>query len=182
MTYNRNRIWSGAFSSLFFFRYRSWITWRIYHSFCPCIKIYVTMHLTCQVTNTSPIKPRDDRDDVRKWASALARAGIEGVWGWVYKLSGETMEIVRKSEHWEQRSGCKAQESKRIFLCSLHKAISTPELLSWLMKRRTLGNPETKCLLIGFREEQSKASLIGAFMLARGVSRRRNVQISNLWL
>ena len=38
-------------------------------------------------------------------------------------------------------------------------------------------NPETKCLLIDFREEQSKASLIGAFMLARAVSRRRKVQI-----
>ena len=36
-----------------------------------------------------------------------------------------------------------------------------------------MGNPETKCLLIGFREEQSKASLIGAFMLEQGVSRRR---------
>ena len=28
-----------------------------------------------------------------------------------------------------------------------------------------LGNPETKCFHIGFREEQSKASLIGTFML-----------------
>ena len=33
-------------------------------------------------------------------------------------------------------------------------------------------------LLVGFREEQSKASLIGAFMLPRGVSRRRKVQIA----
>ena len=31
-------------------------------------------------------------------------------------------------------------------------AISTPELFSWLRERRTLGNPETNCLLIGFRE------------------------------
>ena len=37
------------------------------------------------------------------------------------------------------------------------------------------GNPETNCLLIGFREEQSKVSLISAFMLARGVTRRRKV-------
>ena len=43
--------------------------------------------------------------------------------------------------------------------------------LSGLRERRALGNPETKCLLIGFREEKSNASLIGAFMLARGVSR-----------
>ena len=61
-------------------------------------------------------------------------------------------------------------------------AISTPELFFWRRERRALGNPETKCLLIGFREEQSKASLIGAFMLARGVSRRRKVQIANSWL
>ena len=61
-------------------------------------------------------------------------------------------------------------------------SISTPELFSWPRERRALGNPETKCLLIGFREEQSKASLIGAFMLARGVSRRSKVQITNLWL
>ena len=39
-----------------------------------------------------------------------------------------------------------------------------------------------KCLIFGFREEQSKASLIGAFMLARGVSRRRKAQIANFWL
>ena len=45
-----------------------------------------------------------------------------------------------------------------------------------------MGNPETNCLLIGFREEQSTASLIGAFMLARGVSRRRKVQIADFWL
>ena len=60
--------------------------------------------------------------------------------------------------------------------------ISTPGLFSWLREIRALGNPETKCLLIGFREEQSKASLIGAFMLARGVSRRRKVQIASFWL
>ena len=45
-----------------------------------------------------------------------------------------------------------------------------------------MGNPETKCPLIGFREEQPKASLIGAFMLARELSRRRKVQIANFWL
>ena len=61
-------------------------------------------------------------------------------------------------------------------------SISTPELFSSPWERRALGNPETKCLLIGFREEQSKASLIGAFMLARGVSRRRKAQIANFWL
>ena len=44
---------------------------------------------------------------------------------------------------------------------------------------KSSGNPETRCLLIGFREEQSKAPLIGAFMLAGGVSRRRKVQIAN---
>ena len=49
-------------------------------------------------------------------------------------------------------------------------------------ERRALGNPETKCLLIGFREEQSKASLICALVLARGVSRRSKVQIANFWL
>ena len=47
------------------------------------------------------------------------------------------------------------------------------------LEERALGNPKTKCLLIGFHEEQSKASLIGAFMVARGVSRRRTVQIAN---
>ena len=47
-----------------------------------------------------------------------------------------------------------------------HRAepISTPELFSRLRERRALGNPETKCLLTGFREEQSKSSLIGAFI------------------
>ena len=38
-------------------------------------------------------------------------------------------------------------------------------------KRRAQGNPETKSLLDGFHEEQSKASLIGDFMLPRGVRR-----------
>ena len=47
---------------------------------------------------------------------------------------------------------------------------------------KSSGDPEIKCLLIGLREEQSKASVIGAFMLARGVSRRRKVQIANFWL
>ena len=36
----------------------------------------------------------------------------------------------------------------------------------------------TNCLLIGFREEQSKASVISAYMLAREVSKRRKVQIA----
>ena len=62
------------------------------------------------------------------------------------------------------------------------RSISTPELFSWLRERRALGNPETKCLPIGFREEQWTASLIGAFVLARGVSRRCKVQIGNCWL
>ena len=61
-------------------------------------------------------------------------------------------------------------------------SISTPELFSWLRERRALGNPETNCLLIGFCEEKSKPSLIGAFMLARGVSRRYKVRIANFWL
>ena len=61
--------------------------------------------------------------------------------------------------------------------CTWTDAISTPELFSWMRERRALGNPETKCLLIGFRKEQSNASLIGVFMLARGVSRRRKVQV-----
>ena len=47
------------------------------------------------------------------------------------------------------------------------------------LERRALGNPETKCLLIGFHEDQSKASLIGAFMLARGVSKRHKFQIND---
>ena len=59
---------------------------------------------------------------------------------------------------------------------------STPELFSPSVKRRALGNPETKCLLIGFREEQSKAARIGAFMLVRGVRGRRKVQIANFLL
>ena len=49
----------------------------------------------------------------------------------------------------------------------MNLSISTPELFFRLRERRALGIPEIKCLLIGFREEQSKASLIGAFMLAR---------------
>ena len=36
-------------------------------------------------------------------------------------------------------------------------SISTPKLFSWLRERRALGNPE---ILIGFREKESKASLI----------------------
>ena len=60
----------------------------------------------------------------------------------------------------------------------ISNAISTPELFSWLRERRALGNPETKCLLIGFPEEQLKASLIECAMLAREVSRRRTVQIA----
>ena len=47
-----------------------------------------------------------------------------------------------------------------------------------LLLARALGNPETKCFHIGVREEQSKASLIGAFMLALGVSRPHEVQIA----
>ena len=57
-----------------------------------------------------------------------------------------------------------------------------PGALLMTEEEKSSGDPETKCLLIGFREEQSKASLIGAFMLARGVSRRRKVQIANFWL
>ena len=38
-----------------------------------------------------------------------------------------------------------------------------------------MGNTITKYVLIGFHEEQSIASPIGAFMLARGVSKRRKV-------
>ena len=43
-----------------------------------------------------------------------------------------------------------------------------------------MGNTITKYVLIGFHEEQSIASPIGAFMLARGVSRRRKVPNSQL--
>ena len=43
-------------------------------------------------------------------------------------------------------------------------------------------NLHPRALLIGYREEQSKACLIGAFMLAREVSRSRNVQIASAWL
>ena len=45
---------------------------------------------------------------------------------------------------------------------------------------KSSGNPETGCHLTGFCEEQSKASLIGAFMLGRGVRRHHKVQIVNL--
>lgn len=60
--------------------------------------------------------------------------------------------------------------------------ISTPELFPFAHdwgKEELWGTVTQKqCLLIGFREEW-KASLIGAFMLARGVSRRRTVQIAS---
>ena len=59
---------------------------------------------------------------------------------------------------------------------------STPELFCWLRERRALGNPETKCLSIGFRGEQWTMSLIGAFVLARWVSRCRKIQIGNFLL
>ena len=49
----------------------------------------------------------------------------------------------------------------------MNLSITTPKLFFRLRERRALRNPEIKCLLIGFRVEQSKASLIGAFMLAR---------------
>ena len=49
-------------------------------------------------------------------------------------------------------------------------------LLSPSVERRALGNPETKCLLIGFHEEQSKR---GVFMLERRVSRHRKVETPN---
>ena len=65
---------------------------------------------------------------------------------------------------------------------SVSHSISTPELFSCLKERKALGNPQTKCLLIGLREEQSKASLIGVFLLTRGVNRRRKVQMANFWL
>ena len=54
---------------------------------------------------------------------------------------------------------------------------SRPQTLLLIEGEKSSGEP-----FIGFREEQSNASLIGAFMLARGVSRRRKVQIANFWL
>ena len=42
-------------------------------------------------------------------------------------------------------------------------------------RKELWGTLKQSVLFIGFREEQSKASLIGAFMLARGLSRRRKV-------
>ena len=57
-----------------------------------------------------------------------------------------------------------------------------PGALLFTEGEKSSGSPEAKCLLVGFREEQSKASLIGAFMLAWGVSRRRKVQIANFCL
>ena len=53
---------------------------------------------------------------------------------------------------------------------------SRPQSSSFL-RIRALGNPDTKCLLIGFRKEHSCA-----FMLARAENRRRKVQIANCWL
>ena len=50
------------------------------------------------------------------------------------------------------------------------------------LRIRALGNPDTRCLLTGFRKEQRQASLIGAFMLARAENRRRKVQKANCWL
>ena len=44
-----------------------------------------------------------------------------------------------------------------------HCHLDPKPLLLIMRERRALGNPETKCLLVGFREEQSKASLIGAY-------------------
>ena len=44
-----------------------------------------------------------------------------------------------------------------------HCHLDPKPLLLIMRERRALGNPETKCLLVGFREEQSKASVIGAY-------------------
>ena len=66
-------------------------------------------------------------------------------------------------------------------LCSPRDSLD-PRALLFTEGEKSSGEPRTKCLLIGVREEQSKASLIGAFMLARGVSRRRKVQIAKSWL
>ena len=52
----------------------------------------------------------------------------------------------------------------------------TPGLTALNQKRGSFcgyNSLDPRTLLFRFREEQSKASLIGAFMLARGVSRRR---------
>ena len=46
---------------------------------------------------------------------------------------------------------------------------------------KSSGEPR-KNLLIGFCEEQSKASLIGEFALPQGVSRCRKAQIANFWI
>ena len=40
-----------------------------------------------------------------------------------------------------------------------HKPISTPELFPWLRERQALGNPETKCLLIGFSKKNHQKRL-----------------------
>ena len=73
-----------------------------------------------------------------------------------------------------------------LYLCQLIIALDAnldSRALLLTEREKSSGEPYiTKCLLIGFREEQSKASLIGAFMLARGVSRRRKVPIASFWL
>ena len=55
-----------------------------------------------------------------------------------------------------------------------------PSALLLTEGEKSSGKPGAKCLLIGFREEQSKASLIGAFVSARGVSRQPIFGFKNL--
>ena len=91
--------------------------------------------------------------------------------------------VVNENETKQQKKRKNIRTARAARIWAYLFAISTSEFFSWLRERRGLGNPEAKCLLIGFREEQSKESLIGAFMFAQGVSRRSKVQIANfrLW-
>ena len=66
---------------------------------------------------------------------------------------------IAEPHGWTNRTW--AQPTK---LTALVPNLDPRALLLTERERRAMGNPETKCLLIGFREEQSKASLNGAFM------------------
>ena len=114
----------------------------------------------------------------RTWNFCDAVSGVSGTQESVSLVRLDFIQIIVKSKTNPSNIGIKVLDME----WDHRRTISTPELFSWLSERRALGNPETKCLLIGFREEQSKASLIGAFMLARGVSRRRKVPIAGFWL
>ena len=77
-----------------------------------------------------------------------------------------------------------AGSSNSVWFVSPTWPISTPRAsLDWGREELwgTLKQSVVKCLPIGLREEQSKASLTGAFMLTRELGRRRKVHIANFW-